>query len=392
MAKVTVEEIAYCVAALAIALIMAWKLHEFPRTHGENITYQLVFWGIALFCAIAPPEAVQRDIFSKFGASMVGTVYPVFESIRAISSPGVDDDARWVEYWITESFFVYTTMWVERSFPANSKILEMFYEFQFFFFMWLFLPFTDGAFLIFKHITKPFLVPLVKPWAENMSNWLNVLVTTMINAMHLWVLWALFVFLPKDLKSFVAVSVGIIYPFICSVVAAGTDDEEGYTFWLTYWSCYGVLFLAMDWTQDYIGWIPGFYTFVILASVYLMLPMFEGAKKVYREILVPLTGQQENLILRDALKLNEEILKKVPEDRRTKVQAMLADTFSTKLDTKSSESESRNAKSSEGFGTKVQAMLATKFSRKSGTTPSESERLDAKFSEGYGSVTQNETV
>merc|ERR1711957_780662 len=127
--------------------------------------------------------------------------------------------------------------------------------------------------------------------------------------MHLWVLWALFVFLPKDLKSFVAVSVGIIYPFICSVVAAGTDDEEGYTFWLTYWSCYGVLFLAMDWTQDYIGWIPGFYTFVILASVYLMLPMFEGAKKVYREILVPLTGQQENLILRDALKLNEEILK-----------------------------------------------------------------------------------
>lgn len=49
----------------------------------------------------------------------------------------------------------------------------------------------------------------------------------------------------------------------------------------------------MDLSEIVMGRIPGFYTLVILATIYLMLPMFRGADKVFRKILVPLAGLQE---------------------------------------------------------------------------------------------------
>jgi hypothetical protein len=49
----------------------------------------------------------------------------------------------------------------------------------------------------------------------------------------------------------------------------------------------------MDLSEKVLGRIPGFYTLIIFATIYLMLPMFRGADKVFRKILVPLAGLQE---------------------------------------------------------------------------------------------------
>jgi hypothetical protein len=53
-------------------------------------------------------------------------------------------------------------------------------------------------------------------------------------------------------------------------------------YWLTYWSCFGILFLITDFIENFIGFIPGFYTLTIAATVYLMLPLFRGADTVSR--------------------------------------------------------------------------------------------------------------
>ena len=49
--------------------------------------------------------------------------------------------------------------------------------------------------------------------------------------------------------------------------------------------------------ESWMGWIPGFYSLIIFSSIYLMLPMFQGADKVFRKILVPLAGLDEMLML-----------------------------------------------------------------------------------------------
>jgi hypothetical protein len=59
----------------------------------------------------------------------------------------------------------------------------------------------------------------------------------------------------------------------------------------------------------------GLYITTLAATLYLMLPMFDGSMKVFRKVLVPLLGQQELLLIRDAQALAGEIFKKVPVDR-----------------------------------------------------------------------------
>ena len=71
-------------------------------------------------------------------------------------------------------------------------------------------------------------------------------------------------------------AIGTVYPEVSSIVAASTEEVADDTYWLTYWSVYGCLFLIMELLEVFIGWVPGFYTLVILATVYLMLPMFRA--------------------------------------------------------------------------------------------------------------------
>ena len=70
-------------------------------------------------------------------------------------------------------------------------------------------------------------------------------------------------FLPAGLKRIIAILIGTVYPWVSSVTAAATDEVEDDTYWLTYWSCYGVLFLLMEVLETYLGWLPGFYTLII---------------------------------------------------------------------------------------------------------------------------------
>lgn len=55
-----------------------------------------------------------------------------------------------------------------------------------------------------------------------------------------------------------------------------------------------------------------------------MLPMFQGADKVFRKILVPLAGLQELLMLRDAIAVKKKMLKDLPPERAKSVRKAIA--------------------------------------------------------------------
>ncbi|KAL7536714.1 hypothetical protein ACHAXR_008246 [Thalassiosira sp. AJA248-18] len=160
-----------------------------------------------------------------------------------------------------------------------------------------------------------------------MNNFIVYLYQTLANAVHLYLVWIIFMFLPAGLKRIVTIGVGTVYPFVCSVTAAATDEIDDDTYWLTYWAVYGCLFLLMDLFETWLGRIPGFYTIVIFTTVYLMLPMFRGADKVFRKILVPLAGLQELLILRDSIQIKKQLLKDLDPERAKLVRKSIAKFF-----------------------------------------------------------------
>jgi hypothetical protein len=76
--------------------------------------------------------------------------------------------------------------------------------------------------------------------------------------------------------------------------------------------------------ETWLGWIPGFYTLIIFTTVYLMLPMFQGADKFFRKVLVPLAGLNEMLLLRDAIAIKKSMLKDLDPERAKTVRKAIA--------------------------------------------------------------------
>jgi receptor expression-enhancing protein 5/6 len=142
-------------------------------------------------------------------------------------------------------------------------------------------------------------------------------------------LWFTFVIMPEGLKRFVVVATGTLFPLMASTVCVATEDEVEETFWLTYWACFGILFLIMDWAEELLGAIPGFYSLCLVATVYLMLPLFRGAEEVFRKVLVPLAGQRDQLLIRDAHVLHKEMIRQVPAERIESVRAASIAAFSS---------------------------------------------------------------
>jgi len=110
---------------------------------------------------------------SQEGVVVVGTLMPLVESIRAVITVRTNDDAVWLQYWLAAGCFTYATEFLDSLIEnPNSGELWNFvapilkahwYEFEFFFLVWLSNPLTDGATLMYDLFTKPVLVPILKP-------------------------------------------------------------------------------------------------------------------------------------------------------------------------------------------------------------------------------------
>lgn len=321
-------EVTVTIIASVIAMgMLVLASHRVERTKGKILKYHLFYVVLALSAVFLVPGEANAALFSPLSVVIVAAVFPIFESIRAVCTPDSEDDKNWLCYWIAWSIMSYCTEWVDDLAKRNADVRAHFYDFEFVFFLWMMLPYTDGATLIFEHVTEPLLAPLVKPIVTRMKSWISALVQTFVSVSHMWVLWLVFALLPTGLKRFVAVSIGTIYPAMASIVAATTATHDDDAYWLTFWSCYGSLYVIMLFLEIWIGRVPGFYTLVILCTVYLMVPVFNGATKVFRNILVPLARQQEMLILRDSLKLKQELMRQLPKDRADRLRRAVAASF-----------------------------------------------------------------
>lgn len=298
---------------------------------GESASTALFHTAYVLHClvviGIAPP-ALKRAVFGPVGVVLLGTVFPLVESIKAAARSNDDSAATshsWLMYWIMHGIFSFAThdagRLMERFGPRGG---EHWYEFQFYVVLWLILPFTDGAAVVYERVSRPYVVPVVKPLVEAAEGWLTTLVLGMVNVGHVWFVSFFFMALPTAVKRFAVIACGTAYPVAATIVATATTDNDNgdsnlvtHDKWLTYWSCFALLSLTMTLLERSTAnrTPPGLYTFCLAVTLYLMLPIFEGSDAIFRNVLVPLFRQRESLLIKDARRLAREMVRQLPVGR-----------------------------------------------------------------------------
>lgn len=216
--------------------------------------------------------------------------------------------------------FSYSTEFVDKIAERYPWVGKHWYALEFYMILWLILPFTDGAAIVYELFTKPYIVPMVEPIVKRCEGWLTTVALTIVNASHFWFVSIFFMALPTALKRFAVIVTGTAFPILATVVTVSTKVEEGDTRWLTYWASFSCLYLIMYAVEKFAGYLPGLYTASLAMTLYLMLPIFNGSEEVYRKILVPLFRQREALLLKDARMLARDMLKQLPKDRHEEVK------------------------------------------------------------------------
>mmetsp|Transcript_31263 Transcript_31263/g.73345 ORF Transcript_31263/g.73345 Transcript_31263/m.73345 type:complete len:281 (+) Transcript_31263:221-1063(+) len=272
----------------------------------------------------------RRDLL-PWGCSPDGSALPIYESIVAACSIGASDDIAWLQFWLASGSFSFATEFMDEITAYLPEAGEHWYEFEFFLVAWFMLPFTDGSSLIYDLVTEPYITPIAKTLKAKMEGWVQVLLT-MVNTAYLWMMWFVFLRLPEQQRRFVTVALGTAYPMAATMVAVATTKNDvasvqEQNFWLTYWASYTVLFVAMDYLENFVGHIPGFYSLCCVATLYLFLPMFRGADVIFRRVLVPLSGQYENLLLHDTMLVKLGMEQSIPAKHKDRVMKKAADVF-----------------------------------------------------------------
>jgi receptor expression-enhancing protein 5/6 len=93
-------------------------------------------------------------VFFNFGGQLLtnfaGFIIPGYYSLEALFTVGKTDDTQWLTYWVVFAFFT-----VFESLISVVYWFPFYYTFKFVLILWLALPMTGGAQLVFRSFIQP---------------------------------------------------------------------------------------------------------------------------------------------------------------------------------------------------------------------------------------------
>lgn len=85
-------------------------------------------------------------------SNLAAVVVPGYLSLQALETPGTNDDTQYLTYWVVYAVFTILEFW-------SSMILywvPFWWLFKTIFFLWLGLPQTNGAQIVYTNVLRPF--------------------------------------------------------------------------------------------------------------------------------------------------------------------------------------------------------------------------------------------
>ncbi|KAL4754282.1 protein yop1 [Aspergillus terricola var. indicus] len=90
------------------------------------------------------------NIAGQLLVNLAGFILPTYYSLDALFSAGKADDTQWLTYWVVYAFFT-----VIESAISAPYWFPFYYIFKFALVLWLALPQTNGAQIVFKSLLQP---------------------------------------------------------------------------------------------------------------------------------------------------------------------------------------------------------------------------------------------
>jgi len=90
------------------------------------------------------------NIGGQFFTNIAGFIIPGYYSLEALFTSGKSDDSQWLTYWVVFAFLT-----VFESAVSAVYWFPFYYTFKFIFLLWLALPVTGGAQIVFRSFIQP---------------------------------------------------------------------------------------------------------------------------------------------------------------------------------------------------------------------------------------------
>ena len=106
------------------------------------------------------------NIYLYFSSDLVGYVYPVYASIKAIETDEKDDDTQWLTYWL-----IFSTFKIFEGIAGQLiQFIPFYHMFKVLFLIYAYYPTTKGATVVYTTFFRPYVVPLISSAADGESD------------------------------------------------------------------------------------------------------------------------------------------------------------------------------------------------------------------------------
>lgn len=119
-------------------------LNDFEKQTSVPKVYVVLGLGVLYFFLVF------FNIGSEFLVNTAGFGLPAYYSLNALFSVTPTDDIQWLTYWI-----VYAFLTVIESLVNAAYWFPFYFTFKFVFIMWMALPQTQGAVVVFRSVLEP---------------------------------------------------------------------------------------------------------------------------------------------------------------------------------------------------------------------------------------------
>ncbi|EMC97030.1 hypothetical protein BAUCODRAFT_68492 [Baudoinia panamericana UAMH 10762] len=134
-------------------------LNQFEQQTNVPKVYVVLGLGLIYFFLIF------FNIAGEFLVNTAGFVIPGYYSLEALFSRGKSDDTQWLTYWIVYAFFT-----IIESMVNAVYWFPFYYTFKFIFVLWMALPQTNGAQVVFHSLLQPLFAPVFEKQGSTSSN------------------------------------------------------------------------------------------------------------------------------------------------------------------------------------------------------------------------------